>query len=473
MRVLVDTNIFIYREGHSVLPENLQQLEKKLRENAIQILVHPESLNEVKTDANEERREINLSKITAYPTLEGPTYAFGKDTEFDSKIGAPKNENEQTDNALLYSVYRNAIDYFITNDVEIIKKAAKVDLSDRVLEIDDALDLFRRLYPDGTRPAAPPALQEIPISMIDINEPILGTLRKEYYDFDEWFKKISRKGRKAWVYHDSEMKLRAIMTYKLEEDALELQNETVEPKKRLKICLLKSEAQGQKIGELFLKMAFEFALKNGVRDLYLTHFVTEQDRLVNLIQDYGFYCIGKTKKYGDGVFYKRIYPEGKEQETLESVSMDKLFYPALYDGTKVNKFLIPIQPQFHERLFIEQPRTPKLMEYQGEMIIEGNSITKAYLSNAITLRLKPGDVLLFYLSGGRSQITCVGSVEKAYSRQTDSSQVQKQVGKRTVYSFAEIKEMTKKPTLVIIFRWHFNLKKPVDYENLKRAGVLA
>ena len=220
-------------------------------------------------------------------------------------------------------------------------------------------------------------------------------------------------------------------------------------------------------------MAFEFALKNGIRELYLTHFVTEQDQLVHLLGLYGFYQIGKTKKYGDGVFYKRICPQGNEQKEMEPIALDKLLYPALYDGGKVNKFLIPIRPEFHERLFIEQPRTPRLGEYAGEMIIEGNAITKAYLSNASTLKIKQGDVVLFYLSGGRSQITCIGTVENAHSKQTDPSKVQKLVGKRTVYSFAEIEEMAKKPTLIIVFRWHFNLRKTVGYEELKKAGVLA
>ena len=473
MRVLIDTNIFIYREGHTVIPDSLQQLEKKLKENRIEVLVHPESFKEVKDDPDEQRRSIRLSKISTYPQLEVPVYAVGKETAFDSNVGEAKSENDRVDNSILYSVYRDAVDYLITNDMGLIKKGAKLGISERVLEIDDALDLFKKLYPEPRRPSAPPSIEEVLVSSLDVNDPILGTLRSEYYDFVDWFKNISRKGRKAWIYRNEDKTLGAIMIYKLEDDPLELKELVIPSKKRVKICLLKSEAQGQKLGELFLKMAFDFALKNKAVDLYLTHFTKDTDPLVGLIENYGFYRIGKTKKYGDDVFYKRIYVEDNELETKDPVALDKLFYPACYDGAKVNKFLVPIQPSYHERLFIEQPRTIRLTEFVGQMIVEGNTITKAYLCHAKIGKMKAGDVVLFYQSGGKSEITCVGTIEKTYQKQTDASKIQKLVGKRTVYSLKEIEEMAVNPTLVILFRWHFNIKKLVNYKTLKQVGILA
>ena len=44
MRVLVDTNIFIAREDHVVVPENLQRLMNALHRLNTQILLHPLSV---------------------------------------------------------------------------------------------------------------------------------------------------------------------------------------------------------------------------------------------------------------------------------------------------------------------------------------------------------------------------------------------------------------------------------------------
>ena len=46
------------------------------------------------------------------------------------------------------------------------------------------------------------------------------------------------------------------------------------------------------------------------------------------------------------------------------------------------------------------------------------------------------------------------------------------VGKRTVYSYAEIEEISKKATTVILFNHHFHFKKPVKYNKLLNENIL-
>lgn len=72
MRVLFDTNIFIYRENHTILPASLQNLHKALRQSKVEILIHPKSLDDLKRDTDEKRRNISLSKINTYPPLKSP-----------------------------------------------------------------------------------------------------------------------------------------------------------------------------------------------------------------------------------------------------------------------------------------------------------------------------------------------------------------------------------------------------------------
>ena len=83
-----------------------------------------------------------------------------------------------------------------------------------------------------------------------------------------------------------------------------------------------------------------------------------------------------------------------------------------------------------------------------------------------------GDILLFYLSK-RKRITSIGVVETVYLGIQDSHDITRHVGKRTVYSQAEIEEMAKKPATVILFRHHFHLKNPVTLRELKASKVLA
>lgn len=72
MRILIDTNIFIYREDDRVLSSNLQNVLKTLNNLNVEILLHPKSIEEIKRDRNEDRKKVMLSKIHTYPLLESP-----------------------------------------------------------------------------------------------------------------------------------------------------------------------------------------------------------------------------------------------------------------------------------------------------------------------------------------------------------------------------------------------------------------
>lgn len=63
MRILIDTNILIYREDPQVLPENLSRLLKLLHENGHQILVHPASIQDIEKDKNAERKKSCCQKL--------------------------------------------------------------------------------------------------------------------------------------------------------------------------------------------------------------------------------------------------------------------------------------------------------------------------------------------------------------------------------------------------------------------------
>jgi rRNA-processing protein FCF1 len=471
MRILIDTNIFIYREDDHILSSNLQTVLRMLNSLKMKIVLHPESIEEIKRDRNEDRKKVMLSKIHTYPLLESPPDPE-KDTDFRSVAGYPKKPNEHTDNDLLYSVYKDAVDFLITEDVGIHKKATRLGIKDRVLSLEDALEIFKKDFYDE-QVHHPPAVKEEVVYNLNINDPFFDSIKKEYgkEKFETWFKKISREGRKCWVHLRADDAIGALLIYKVKNEAID-SIPSLPTKKRFKIATLKVTHTGYKIGELFIKFAVEYCIKNDLNEIYLTHFTQPDDYLVDLITEYGFVKVA-TNRRGEDVFIKELLADNRKIELLHPIEISKRFYPCFYDGTEVNKFVVPILPEFHERLFTEyKTRQTRIFEHVGGFIVEGNTIKKAYLCHSRITKVSPGDLLLFYRSRDRSEITSLGVVEKAFRSLQDKDEIMRYVGKRTVYSVDEIEDMARKPTIVILFTWHFHLPNPLKLKELRGIGVL-
>ena len=169
MRILIDTNIFIYRENDQVLPANLEKLLKILNVINAKILIHPKSVEELRRDLNENRKKVALSKINTYPQLETPPDPDA-DNNFLNFVGYPSNANNYVDNAILYSVYKDAADFLITEDKGIQKKSDRLGIKDRVLYIDEALKIFGKNIFDE-KVAHPPALKEELVYNLKTNDP--------------------------------------------------------------------------------------------------------------------------------------------------------------------------------------------------------------------------------------------------------------------------------------------------------------
>ena len=122
MKILFDTNIFIHREDDDIVPENLRDLERSLKEQDHRILIHPKSEREIRNDHDEERRIQNESRIETYVTLDFPEYPQDEDSEFRSVVPEADNKNDRVDNALLYSVYTQEADFLITEDNALLNR---------------------------------------------------------------------------------------------------------------------------------------------------------------------------------------------------------------------------------------------------------------------------------------------------------------------------------------------------------------
>jgi len=461
MKIIFDTNILIHIEDPKELSPNLQDLLNIIRRYGHQIFIHPASLKDINNDKDVQRKAIILSKLRGYPLIELPPRPTD---DFLSMMGPSSSSNEINDNEILFAIQKNAADFLITEDYGLHKKANRIDLDDRVLSIASALDYFKNLYARIVPKHA--LLKEEYVRNLDVDDPFFDLLKEDYIAFRDWFKRISIEGRKCWVYQE-DGKIKTLLILKEENELIE----TVPPipaAERLKIATLKVDLSGYKLGELLLKMAFQYCIDNHIFEIYLTHFRKENDGLIHLIENYGFESVGFLKKNNEEVFIKKFIPIEKE---LPPVEMSKKYYPSFKDDQNIRKFLIPIQPEFHERLLPDyENRQMKLTDY-SEINAPGNAIKKAYLSYSRIKKMRAGDIILFYRSQDQMAVISLGVVDQKPFHTDDLELLLRSVGKRSVYSHPELKKWTEKPVFVILFRHHLNLPKPLDISFLRDHGI--
>lgn len=468
MKIIFDTNILIHIEDPKELSKSLQDLLKIFREHGHQIFIHPASLKDIDNDKDEQRKKVILSKLKGYPFIETPP----KPTDnFLSVVGVSSTSNEVNDNEILFSIQKNAADFLITEDYGLQKKATRANLEDRVLSIDSALDYFKNVY--ARKEVRHTLLKEEFVRNLDIEDPFFDSLKEDYIDsvFRDWFRRKSIEGRKCWVYREND-KIKALLMLKEENGIIE----TVSPipaGKRLKIATLKVDILGSKLGELFLKMAFQYCINNQIFETFLTHYRKQNDRLIPLIENYGFEFVDfleehKGKKEKEEVYLKKLIPV---ENNLSSLDLARKYYPSFNDAPKNRKFLIPIIPKYHDRLFPDFKGQMKITDY-SEINIPGNAIKKAYLSHSAITKIRPGDILLFYRSHDRKAVTSIGIVDREPVHTNQPDKVAAIVGQRSVYLYDEIKEMAQNPVLVLLFRHHLNLPNPPDLDYLRNHKIL-
>lgn len=469
MRILLDTNILILRENNHIIPSIVARLMSLLNGlDNCSLHVHPLSISEIKKDGNIQRREVNLSKVSSYAVL--PSYPnYMESEEFVSKIGNAKNSNDIIDNQLLFCAYLNAVDYLITEDQELLNKADLLGL-ENVVNINEAIAVFEQFYPRTDINLIQSFIVEKAYNF-NLQDDIFDTLKAEYAEFPSWWKKIA--SRDVYAYKSDEGKINALLIPKIESNEVIDCTPILKFDRVLKICLFKvaNHAQGLKLGERLLRMAIDYAILNNVEDIYLTHFCQEKDYLVYLIERFGFYKYGENSR-GEGIFIKRIVVS-QNDTNIDKTYLNKQYYPSFCSDVSVSKHLVPIQPDFHKKLFPDYTPTSQQMSLFRDTPSEGNSIKKAYICNANTTKIKPNDILLFYRTQDIMSVTTLGVVESVYYKQRDPNAILKLIAKRTVFTLDEISQLCNSDVLVILFNQNFHLKNDFSYDNLCQNRIVS
>lgn len=466
MNILLDTNIIIPLEDtNKLLDASFADMRKLASEQHHCLCIHPMQYDDIKRDKDPRRKNIVLSRLNQYPQIENPPVLT--DADLDTLGLSQVNENDKVDNNILFALYRGAVHLLVTNDLGIHKKASRLGIQEKVYRLDQFLN-FLQQFNMNTITNEYTGVIERYLYEIDKNQAFFDSLRNSYDGFDEWFQKSAEKKRKCWCIEGENSKIVAICIYKHEQDAALTADGKIIDGKILKLCTFKvdSLARGKKLGERLLYIAFDYCKKNNYDWVYLHTFGEEHKTLVGLCLEYGFKHLGNYGK--DDVYIKPM--KIKESEIYDKDSFIR-FYPHFPNNKSVQKFIVPIQPAYHEDLFPDYSimKGSLFEKEQSLYTCQGNTIKKAYLCHSKISSIKRGDIVLFYRSGDRKSIQCMGIVEAAFFS-NDINEVIPAIAKRTVYKFTDIAHILRKKTLVILFRY-IGLDIEITRDMLIKANI--
>jgi hypothetical protein len=434
MRVLLDTNILIHREATTVVRQEIGSVFLWLDRLKYEKCVHPVSLAEIAKHGDEKVRTTFQAKLQSYQVLKTTAPLRPAMQEFANK---DRTENDRNDTVIVNELLANRVDILLTEDRGVHGKAVFLGIADRVFTLDSFLEKVTAENPDFVDYKVL-AVKKTVFGAVDVSAPFFDSFREDYGGaaFDKWF---ARKSDETVYVCYGAGNLVAFLYLKSE--GLDENYNDIEPrfspKRRLKIGTFKVEMNGYKLGERFLKIVFDNALRQNAEEIYVTIFqrTLGQQRLVKILEDFGFVAHGtKTSCYGAECVYvrsmARVYNAAQPAWTFPFVSVSA---PA---------FLTPIYPEYHTSLLPDSILKTESPADFVEQEPHRNAIRKVYISRSIFRDLKRGDVIVFYRTGGyhTSVVTTVGVIENVHLGIRDEAHFIRLCRKRSVFSDKELGE---------------------------------
>ena len=219
---------------------------------------------------------------------------------------------------------------------------------------------------------------------ISIDDPFFYSLKEDYKEFPEWFKKKSDE--RAYVIEGDDGSIQAFLYLKEEFGKIDDVNPPLPQDNYLKIGTFKINAHGTKLGERFIKKAFDYAISQNIRKIYVTIF-PKHEWLISLLIRFGFV------EYGE-----KVTRNGREIVLLKDfdhfTGNIELDYPIV--NLNKRQYLLSIYPDYHTKLFPDS----KLMNEDFNIIDDvshTNSISKIYICKMRGVEsLRYGDLLVIY-----------------------------------------------------------------------------
>lgn len=467
MKALLDTNIIINRESHSPINQDIGILFRWLDKLNYEKCVHPKSVEEIQKNSNKKTVDAYEIKLDSYFKLN--TTAPLADAVRIVSDREDKSENDRIDSILLNEVLCNRVDILLSEDRKLHHKARLLKISNRVFTINSYLE---KIYAENPELVDYKVLsiKKSHFGKLDLKDDFFSTFKDDYIGFEDWFNKKAEEI--CYVTQNNKNKKILSFLYLKVEDADESYLD-IQPiftrKKRLKIGTMKVVSNGVRLGERFLKIIFDNALKQKVEEIYVTIFDKrdEQKRLIQLFIDWGFTYYGR-KENGESVYIRNLeYKINRENP--------KLTYPFITKKSKI--FLVAIKPEFHTDLLPDSILNNESSLNFVENEPYRNSIEKMFISNSMDRNIHKGDTLIFYRTGGlyKSVVTTVGIVSDFIDKIVNYEDLVLKCRGRSVYNNQELKQLweNKNNNLFLVkFLYVYSFPKRVNLKCLISLGII-
>jgi predicted nucleic acid-binding protein len=466
VRALLDTNIIIHREASKVINQDVGILYRWLERAKYTKCVHSLTIAEIEKYKNQQIVDTFQIKLDSYEHIEIPSPLQAEVKAVSKKIDI--NINDKNDTQLLNEVFVERVDILITEDKKIHKKAAELGIEDKVFTIDSFLEKTFAEHPDLVNYKVL-NVQKLKFGRINLDDDFFSSLKEDYSGFDKWF--IKKYDDEAYITVNSNNGLLLSFLYLKVEDKDENYSDITpafSSKKRLKIGTFKVINNGFRLGERFMKIIFDNALKNKVDEIYVTIFNKrdEQKRLIDLLEQWGFVFWG-TKN--SELIYIRNFTKKSDKDRL------KQSYPFISRNNDC--FIVPIYPDYHTELLPDSILSTESPEEFIEDFPHRNGISKVYVSRALEPHPKAGDILVFYRTGGyyKSVISTIGVAQEAkydFKDEDDfvlycrKSSVFPEDQLRAMWSYSASKPFVVRFLYVYSFPHRINMKELIDLQVL-------
>ena len=467
MKALLDTNIIIHREANKIVSQDIGILYRWLDRGQYTKCIHSATIEEVKKNPNKETVDLFLVKLESYEVIDIPSPLQDEVKKVSDQFDT--TDNDIVDTVLLNEVFVGRVDILITEDKKIHKKALELGIQDKVFTIDSFLEKTFAEHPELVNYKVL-NVQKLKFGKIDLNDTFFDSLKEDYVGFDKWF--IKKYDEEAYITINSNNGMLLSFLYLKVEDENENYsniNPLFSPKRRLKIGTFKVISNGFRLGERFVKIIFDNALKNHVQEIYVTIYDKrpEQRRLIDLLEQWGFVLWG-TKGEGELVYVRDFSPKFD----IENL---KACFPYISKGK--NAYIVPIYPEYHTELLPDSILNTESPEEFIEDFPHRNCINKVYVSRAMEPYPGVGDILVFYRTGGyyKSVVTTIGEVLEVKTDFLDENDFILYCRKKSVYPEQALREMwrysTRKPFVVnFLYTYSFphriNMKELIDLKVL-------
>jgi len=441
MKALLDTNIIIHREASRVINQDVGILYRWLERAKYTKCVHSLTISEIEKYKNQQIVDAFQIKLDSYEHIGIPSPLQDEVITISSKIDV--NENDRNDTQLLNEVFVGRVDILITEDKKIHKKASELGVEDKVFTIDSFLEKTFAEHPDLVNYKVL-NVQKLKFGRINLGDDFFTSLREDYVGFDKWF--IKKFDDEAYITVNSNNGLLLSFLYLKIEDKEESYiniSPAFTKKKRLKVGTFKVINNGFRLGERFMKIIFDNALKNKVDEIYVTIFDKreEQRRLIDMLEQWGFMLWGK--KNNDELVYVRDFTKKTDRNNL------KQCYPFISRNN--SNFIVPIYEEYHTELLPDSILNTESPEDFIEDFPHRNAINKVYVSRALIPHPQKGDNIIFYMTGGyyKSVVSTIGVVQDVKGDFVDENEFILYCRKRSVFPEDKLRAI-----------WHHKNTKP-------------